>query len=123
MLTDRFHQIRKEELEDLFSKKNISVVWRKIVRDQLRRADILDCFDYYDFNYNIDERAQLLRTIILNGNYQPSQPLIYRIEKKFGICRHLVIPHPLDALVLQVITENISKQILDNQPLDLNLPF
>jgi|SRR5690554_530788 hypothetical protein len=118
MLTDRFHQIRKEELEDLFSKKNISVVWRKIVRDQLRRVDILDCFDYYDFNYNIDERAQLLRTVILNGNYQPSQPLIYRIEKKFGICRHLVIPHPIDALVLQVITENISKQILDNQPSD-----
>lgn len=116
MLTDRFHQIRKEELEDLFSKKNISVVWRKIVRDQLRRVDILDSFDYYDFNYNIDERAQLLRTVILNGNYQPSQPLIYRIEKKFGICRHLVIPHPLDALVLQVITENISKQTLDNQP-------
>jgi hypothetical protein len=116
MLTDRFHQIRKEELENLFSKKNISDVWRKIVRDQLRRVDILDTFDYYDFNYNIDERALLLRTVLLNGNYQPSQPLIYRIEKKFGICRHLVIPHPLDALVLQVITENISQQILNNQP-------
>src|SRR5690606_6776988 len=77
MLTDRFHQIRKDELEDLFSKKNISVVWRKIVRDQLRRVDILDSFDFYDFNYNIDEKAQLLRTVILNGNYQPSQPLIY----------------------------------------------
>lgn len=116
MLTDRFHEIRKEELEDLFSKKNISTVWRKIVRDQLRRVDIIDSFDYYDFNYNINERAQLLRTIILNGNYQPSQPIIYRIEKKFGICRHLVIPHPLDALVLQVITESISEQILKNQP-------
>lgn len=116
MLTDRFHQIRKEELENLFSKKNISEVWRKIVRDQLRRVDILDAFDYYDFNYNIDERALLLRTVLLNGNYQPSQPLIYRIEKKLGICRHLVIPHPLDALVLQVITENISQQILNNQP-------
>ena len=116
MLTDRFHEIRKAELDSLFSRKNISDIWRKIVRDQLRRVDILDSFDYYDFNYNIDERAQLLRTIILNGNYQPSQPLIYRIEKKFGICRHLVIPHPLDALVLQVITESLSEKILNNQP-------
>lgn len=77
---------------------------------------ILDCFDYYDYNYTIDERAKYLRAIILNGNYQPSQPLIYRIEKKFGICRHLVIPQPLDALVLQVITENICTQILKSQP-------
>jgi hypothetical protein len=53
MLTYRFYQIRKKELEDLFSKKNISVVWRKVVRDQLRRVDILDTFDYYDFNYNL----------------------------------------------------------------------
>jgi hypothetical protein len=65
MLTGRFHEIRKEEFEDLFSKK-ISFIWRKLVRDQLRRVDILDSFDYYDFNYNIDERAQLLRTLILN---------------------------------------------------------
>jgi len=116
MLTERFHQIRKKELEQIFSKKNITTVWRKIVRDQLRRVDILDIFDYYDFNYSIDDRAILLRSNILSGNYQPSQPIIYRIEKKLGICRHLVIPHPIDALILQIITENISGQVLENQP-------
>lgn len=50
------------------------------------------------------------------GNYQVSQPLIYRIEKKYGICRHLVIPQPGDALVLQTLVEHIADKILKNQP-------
>jgi hypothetical protein len=116
LTTERFYQIRKQELDNIFTKKDIASIWRKIVRDQLRRVDIIDIFDYYDFNYNIDDRALILRTQILNGNYEPSQPIIYRIEKKFGISRHLIIPQPLDALVLQVITETISKEILNKQP-------
>ncbi|MDT0687679.1 RNA-directed DNA polymerase [Autumnicola psychrophila] len=116
MITDRFHQLRREELAQIFTKNYISSIWRKVVRDQLRKTDILDIYDYYDFNYNIDSRAQLLRTDILNGMYSSSKPLIYRIEKKFGICRHLIIPQPIDALVLQIITEWISKEVLSNQP-------
>jgi hypothetical protein len=81
MLTDRFHKLRKDELDKIFSKTNISRVWRKVVIDQLRRTDILDIFDYYDFTYNIDDRAVLLRNDLLNGHYQCSLPLIYRIEK------------------------------------------
>lgn len=81
LTTERFNQIRKQELNNIFSKKNIVSVWRKIVRDQLRRVDIVDIYDYYDFNYNIDDRALILRTKILNGTYEPSQPIIYRIEK------------------------------------------
>src|SRR5690606_1338415 len=44
------------------------------------------------------------------------RPLIYRIEKKFGVCRHIVIPQPADALILQIITEFISREVLTNQP-------
>jgi len=116
MLTDRFHQLRKEELKNVFSKANISKTWRKIVRDQLRTVDIIDIYDYYDFNYNIDARALILRSDILSGNYSSSKPLIYRVEKKLGICRHLIIPQPTDALILQIITETISEEILSNQP-------
>mgnify|MGYP002395627616 FL=1 len=53
---------------------------------------------------------------ILSGTYKVSQPLIYRIEKKFGVCRHLVIPQPIDALVLQVLVEQVADKILSNQP-------
>lgn len=116
MLTDRFHRLRSKELDSVFSKKNISHVWRKIVRDQLRRVDILDIYDYYDFNYNIDSRALLIRSDLYSGNYEGAKPIIYRIEKKLGVCRHLVIPQPIDALILQIITDCISKEILSNQP-------
>jgi Reverse transcriptase (RNA-dependent DNA polymerase) len=116
MFTERFNRIRKKNLDKIFEKKRISNIWRHIVKDQLRKLDIKDLYDYYDFNYNIDDRASDLRTDILNGNYQIQQPLIYRIEKKLGICRHLVIPQPLDSLVLQVITESLSPEIINKQP-------
>lgn len=115
MITDRF-ELRKADLDEAFSKLNISKTWRQVVRNQLRNVDILDIYDYYDFNYNIDSRALLLRSDILTGNYRSSKPLIYRIEKKLGICRHLIIPQPTEALVLQVITNTISKEILREQP-------
>lgn len=118
MLTERF-RLREKELKEIFSKKNISNIWRKVVKDQLRKlADILDIFDYYDFNYNIDERALLLRKDILSGNYRSSLPLIYRVEKKFGICRHVIIPQPIDAILLQTITEKITPEIMREQPSD-----
>lgn len=116
MLTDRFYKLRKEQLDKIFSKRNISEVWRKVVRDQLRRTEILDIFDYYDFNYNLEERAVLLRNDLLNGSYQCTLPLIYRVEKKYGICRHLILPQPADALVLQIITEELSPEIIKKQP-------
>lgn len=116
MQTERFNKLRKEILSSIFTKKKITNIWRKIVKNQLRSLDFKDLFDHYDFNYNIEERASSIRNDILNGTYKVSQPLIYRIEKKFGVCRHLVIPQPIDALVLQVLVETIADKILNNQP-------
>lgn len=116
MQTERFNKLRKETLDIIFVNKSIRDVWRKIVKEQLRASDIKDLYDYYDFNYNIEERAQAVRNDILNGTYKISQPLIYRIEKKFGICRHLIIPQPIDALVLQVLVEHVADKILEKQP-------
>ncbi|MBI3755644.1 MAG: RNA-directed DNA polymerase [Deltaproteobacteria bacterium] len=116
MQTERFKRLRKDALSKIFNKKAITVVWREIVKDQLRGLDLKDLYDHYDFNYNIEERAVAIRSEILNGTYKVSQPLIYRIEKKFGVCRHLVIPQPIDSLVLQSLIENIAEKILANQP-------
>jgi len=116
MHTDRFKKLRKGPLSDLFGKKEVSAIWRKIVRGQLRSLDFKDLFDHYDFNYNIEERAAAIRNEILNGTYRVSLPLIYRLEKKYGICRHIVIPQPVDALVLQVLVECVAEQIIKHQP-------
>ena len=84
MHTERFLQLRKKELSDLLDKKVASKVWRKIVRGQLRSIDIKDLFDYYDFNYNIEDRSVALRNDVLDGTYKVSAPLIYRIEKNMA---------------------------------------
>ncbi len=78
--------------------------------------DIKDLFDHYDFNYNIEERTQFIRNEVSNGNYKVSRLFIYKLEKKFGVCRHIVIPQPIDALVLQVLVEAIADEILEKQP-------
>jgi hypothetical protein len=116
MHTERFEKLRKAELGKLLDKKLASKVWRKVVKDQLRGLEIRDLYDHYDFNYNIEERVISLRTEILSGSYKVSAPLIYRVEKKFGVCRHLVIPQPIDALLLQLLVESVSEKILEKQP-------
>lgn len=116
MQTERFKRLRKDALSKIFEKNAITTVWRHIVRNQLRSLDLKDLYDHYDFNYNIEERAAAIRSEILNGTYKVSQPLIYRIEKKFGVCRHLVIPQPIDSLILQALIENIAGKILAKQP-------
>lgn len=116
MQTDRFNKLRKQKLIQIFEKKKIASIWRKIVKDQLRSQDLKDLYDHYDFNYNIEDRAEAIKNDIINGTYKVSQPLIYRIEKKFGVCRHLVIPQPIDALVLQILVEHVAEEVLKNQP-------
>ncbi len=116
MHTERFRQLRKDALSGLFDKRKVSKIWRKIVRGQLRSLDFKDLYDHYDFNYNIEERSNVIRNELLNGTYRVSLPLIYKLEKKFGVCRHIVIPQPTDALVLQVLVEHVADQIIEHQP-------
>lgn len=116
MITDRFKEIRKTILKRVFDKRNITSIWRTIVKNQLRSLDLKDIYDYYDFNYNIDDRATAIRNEILGGAYKAQSPLIYKIEKKLGICRHLMIPQPTDAVIMQVITEAIYLKIQEKQP-------
>ena len=116
MQTERFNSLRKAILEKVFEKSLIIKTWRNIVKEQLRSLDLHDIFDHYDFAYNIDERAQTIRSEILNGTYKASVPLVYKVEKKMGICRHVIIPQPIDALVLQVLIDYLYNNIIKIQP-------
>ncbi|WP_035218305.1 RNA-directed DNA polymerase [Desulfatibacillum aliphaticivorans] len=114
--TERFAVQRKKQLELVFNEPALINNWRKIVRKQMRSLDILDLHDYYDFNYRIDERAKNIVKSILSGRYKSHPPLIYKVEKRLGICRHLMLPNPSDALVLQTVVESISKEISSTSP-------
>lgn len=114
--TERFRELRKDALSNILNRLTMIKIWRKIVRDQLRNLEIKDIYDHYDFNFNIEDRVIAIRSDILSGTYKPDSPLIYRIEKKYGICRHMVIPSPSDALILQIIVESMADEIISKQP-------
>jgi hypothetical protein len=116
--TARFNVVRKRPLGRLFSAENLSTIWRSVVRAQMRSTDILDIHDYYDFNLVIEQRAKEIRSLILRGQYKASSPLIYGLEKRYGVCRHLMIPSPSDALVFQTITEHLAGPLKHAQPTD-----
>jgi len=116
--TARFDLLRKRNLSTLFTQKTLVETWRTVVRQQLRTMDLLDLHDYYDFNLHIEKNAKTIRNQILKGTFQPNRPLIYRLEKKMGICRHLMIPSPSDALIFQVITDHLAKFLRKASPTD-----
>jgi len=109
-VTKRFELQRRKILEEVFTEKKLIDTWRKVVKKQMRSLDVLDLHDYYDFNYNIENIAKYINYEITQGIYQVSKPLIYKLEKKYGICRHLMIPSPKDALVFQVLIDYIREQ-------------
>lgn len=116
-LTQRFHVLRFKDLEEIFSEENLTSVWRQVVRYSFRDQEILDLYDYYDFTFNIENNSKIIRQKILDGSYQIKIPFIYREEKRFGICRHIFVLSPYDALILQTIVDkSLADSLLEAAP-------
>src|SRR5437868_5569998 len=96
-ITARFELERRRQLKALFTQSRLADLWRRLVKNQMRRFDIRDLHDYYDFNFKIEARADAIVDRVLAGTYRAEAPLVYRVEKKLGVCRHLLIPSPSDA--------------------------
>ena len=91
--------------------------------------DDLDLTIYLEDSYE-ELKAQLKSDIVfertiaarLISKYKTEDTLndlieALKVEKKLGICRHLMLPNPSDALVLQAIVESISDPIIKSSPL------
>lgn len=114
--TARFEIERQKQLASVFTKQKLVDVWKSLVRQQLRRQNITDTHDYYDFHSTIDTQADAIIERVLNGQYRPEAPIIYKLEKKLGICRHMMIPSPSDALVFQVLSDALYGELMKAQP-------
>ena len=113
--TERFKQ-RIITLKECFHPAAMESYWQKIVKDGMRKQELLDLHDYYDFHVNRKTLIPIIRAQIINGVYAPKLPQIIRKEKKYGVCRHMQIPSPDDALVLQTLVEKLAPTILKAQP-------
>ena len=114
--TARFEIQRSKELNKLFTKKRMVELWRKLVRNQMRSLDIKDLHDYYDFNFAIEAKVDGILEKVLSGLYRAEAPLVYKMEKKYGVCRHMMVPSPSDALVFQVLTDELHGALIKAQP-------
>ena len=114
--TARFELERKRQLKQLFTRRRLVQLWRDLVKDQMRRFDITDLHDYYDFNFAIEARSDAIVERVVTGQYRAEVPLVYRIEKKLGVCRHMMIPTPSDALVFQLLTDALYSRVIKAQP-------
>lgn len=114
--TARFEIERQKQLAAVFTRERLVRVWRTLVRQQLRGQSIVDLHDYYDFNFTIEAQADAIVERVLGGQYRAEVPVIYKLEKKLGICRHMMIPSPSDALVFQVLADSLYGELIKAQP-------
>ncbi|TWO70804.1 RNA-directed DNA polymerase [Caenimonas sedimenti] len=115
-ITAHFHAHRIQELRRAFTPKKLKTLWKSVVKTQMRSFDLVDLHDYYDFTRSIDARTKQICDVVLAGRFRASKPLIYRLEKKHGIKRHMTIASPFDALVLQAIVEAVRIRLEQSQP-------
>lgn len=116
-MTKNFYTVKdRDYLKSILNTKTMIKVWRKEVRQKMREQGVKDMYDYYDFNYNIERNSEVLYNLVINGEYRPSTPLIYSLEKKYGVSRHMVIPSPSDSLLLQILSNKMSPHIFGNRP-------
>lgn len=114
-ITYRFKQ-RQTQLEKPFNKDTLKKLWKKKVRGQVRSMSIRDLHDFYDFHRRLDDNASKINERVLSGQYKVQVPLIYDLEKKFGICRHMIALSPSDSLVLQALIQPFADNLISKAP-------
>lgn len=107
---------RLAELGRVLTTKAMRTAWKKTVRQGLRYQAIQDLHDYLDVHRRLDDIVARVQTDVLTGSYRPKEPDVVTVEKKLGIPRRVVIPAPVDALVLQTITDALEQDIRRKQP-------
>ncbi len=107
---------RRDALKDCFKVPRMIAAWERYVRDGMRKQEILDLHDYYDFHRHRTATLAKYRSEILTGRYKPRTPITIRLEKKVGLTRRLSVPTVEDAVILQTLVEKIYPSIKKAQP-------
>jgi hypothetical protein len=104
------------DLKKIVATDNLRAIWKKKVREHLRKQLIPDPVEFLDFHVNLKQRTFELESLICTGEYQPRPIIRVRSEKSKGLCRQLVLPSPEDALILQALSDALWKVIEPKAP-------
>jgi hypothetical protein len=89
----------------ILSPSRLSKAWKDKVRARMQDQFVLDPIQYFDFHLNSAVECARLSQRILEGIYRPSPSERILVEKSKGLCRQLVIPQVVDAIVLQCLSD------------------
>ncbi len=107
---------RRASLKAILTKPKLRSTWQDHVRQANRQQSLFDLMDYYDVHLDLDRRLDNVTDRIFRGVYKPGNSPRVLLEKSKGLCRQLIIPDPIDSLVLQTMVNAIMPQVLANQP-------
>ncbi len=110
------HEHRLLQLEGIVEVERLKGVWKSSVRPGLRHQTAPDIHDYLDIHYALEPFCAALRDVVMAGAYRPREPDVIATEKGRGLMRHLLVPSPADALLLQSLANALEPMILDSRP-------
>lgn len=109
-------QNRSKELSSIFHPTDIKQTWKNKVRYALRSSPLPDPVEYLDYNLNIEAVSRSIHGTIINGSYHPGPNIRLLLEKSKGLCRQLVLTNPIDAIILQRLSDRIWPEIKSSAP-------
>lgn len=113
-----FPRIRNARLQNVLSDRRLKDAWKKSVRHGLRNQALQDLHDYLDVHRNITSLVERIRNDVARGTFRPREFEVITQEKRLGVCRRLVIPSAVDAIVLQALVDFIEPILLRGEPTD-----
>lgn len=86
------------------------------MREKLRKQPIPDPLDYLDFHVQIKQQCVEIEGLVCSGAYIPRPILRVKVEKGKGLCRQIALPSPVDALILQALSNTLWAEIGKKAP-------
>lgn len=118
MLTTQRFSSRVKDLSEAISVEKMLYIWERHVRSDMRRQALFDLHDYYDFQLMRKSKIKALHSSICDGGYKPRRAIRIRKEKGKGVCRHLVVLCPEDALVIEALGQYLYDFVDENAVAD-----
>lgn len=115
MQSPKFSQ-KSGQFRKLVSPKSLRALWKDQIRDRMRKQIVPDAVEFLDFHFDIGKRTAQIEALVCGGNYLPSPILRLTMEKSKGLCRQIALPDPSDALILQILSNRLWKEIAPKAP-------
>lgn len=107
---------KSDQFKKLLAPQALRELWKKQIRDKMRKQIVPDAVEFLDFHFDIKKRSAQIEALVCGGNYLPSPILRLTMEKSKGLCRQISLPDPADALILQILSNRLWRAIEPKAP-------